>query len=265
MRVRILGKSPAWQDVDGACSGYLLEEDDFTLLLECGNGVFGKLRAHMDYVDLDACVISHCHADHTLDLVPYSYALSFAPRQQPVPVPPWPGTDHPARPQLHLPPGGEKVMRTVMTAWGMPALVEQAFASHEYDPDATLRLGPFEVRFRAVPHFVPAYAVEVVSTVSGGRFVYGSDCAPNDDLIEFATGADLFFVEATLPRPERAGPRGHLTAAEAGEAVHRAGVKRAVLTHISDEEDPVVALERAVETAGGIPVELAVADALYEL
>ncbi|WP_026911292.1 MBL fold metallo-hydrolase [Patulibacter minatonensis] len=85
--MRILGKSPAWQDVDGACSGYLVEEDGYTLLLDCGNGVFGKLRAHMDYVDLDACVISHCHADHTLDLVPYSYALSFAPRQQPVPVP----------------------------------------------------------------------------------------------------------------------------------------------------------------------------------
>ena len=39
MRVRILGKSPAWQDVDGACSGYLVEEDGYTLLLECGNGV----------------------------------------------------------------------------------------------------------------------------------------------------------------------------------------------------------------------------------
>ena len=39
-------------------------------------------------------VISHLHADHFLDLVPYSYALTYAPRQQPVPVPPWPGTDN---------------------------------------------------------------------------------------------------------------------------------------------------------------------------
>ena len=31
-------------------------------------------------------VISHLHADHFLDLVPYSYALTYAPRQQPVPV-----------------------------------------------------------------------------------------------------------------------------------------------------------------------------------
>ncbi|WP_084269941.1 MBL fold metallo-hydrolase [Patulibacter minatonensis] len=156
-------------------------------------------------------------------------------------------------------------MRTIMTAWGMPALVEQAFASSEYDPEGTLRLGPLEVRFRAVPHFVPAYAVEIRSTVTGGRFVFGSDCAPNEDLVEFATGADLFFVEATLPRPERAGPRGHLTAAEAGDAARRAGVAHAVLTHISDEEDPVVALERAVEAAGDVPVEMAVLGATYDL
>ena len=41
-------------------------------------------------------MISHLHADHFLDLVPYSYALTYAPRQQPVPVDRWPGTDTPA-------------------------------------------------------------------------------------------------------------------------------------------------------------------------
>lgn len=265
MRVRVLGKSPAWQDVDGACSGYLIEEGDFRLLLECGNGVFGKLRKQIDYTDLNACVISHCHADHTLDLVPYSYALAFAPRQQPVPVPPWPGTDRPARPDLHLPPGGLKVMRTIMTAWGMPDLVERAFAATEYDPDAVLECGPFRIRFRGVPHFLPAYAIEVTSTATGRRLVYGSDCAPNDELVEFAAGADLLLIEATLPRPERTGPRGHLTAGEAGDHARRAEVGRAVLTHISDEENRDVALEAAIAEAGTVPVEIAATDAVYDL
>ena len=39
----------------------------------------------VDYTELDAVLISHLHADHFLDLVPYSYALTYAPRQQPVP------------------------------------------------------------------------------------------------------------------------------------------------------------------------------------
>ena len=86
MQVTVLGKSPSWQDAAGACSGYLVQEDDFTLVLDCGNGVFSKLRPLCDYVDVNAVLISHLHADHFLDLVPFSYALCYAPRQQPVPV-----------------------------------------------------------------------------------------------------------------------------------------------------------------------------------
>ena len=91
MRVTVLGKSPSWQDAGGACSGYLIEHGESSLLLDCGNGVFSKLRLHRDYVDLDAVLISHMHADHFLDLVPFAYALTYAPRQQPVPVERWPG------------------------------------------------------------------------------------------------------------------------------------------------------------------------------
>ena len=72
MRIKVLGKSPAWQDAGGACSGYLLEEGDTTLLLECGNGVFAKLREHVDYTDVDAVLVTHLHADHFVDLVPCS-------------------------------------------------------------------------------------------------------------------------------------------------------------------------------------------------
>ena len=69
------------------------------MLLDCGNGVFSKLRRFRDYTTVDAVVISHLHADHFLDLVPFSYALTYAPRQQPMPVDRWPGTDQPGATQ----------------------------------------------------------------------------------------------------------------------------------------------------------------------
>ena len=99
----MLGKSPAWQDAGGACSGYLIEEGETSILLDCGNGVFGKLRERIDYIDVDAVVITHVHADHFIDLVPYAYGLLLAPRQQPVPVAGHPGTDTPARPAADRP------------------------------------------------------------------------------------------------------------------------------------------------------------------
>src|SRR5438046_117633 len=100
MRLTVLGKSPAWQDAGGACSGYLVEERDTAVVVDCGNGVFSKLRRFRDYTAVDAVIISHLHADHFLDLVPFAYALTYAPRQQPVAVDRWPGTDAPARPRL---------------------------------------------------------------------------------------------------------------------------------------------------------------------
>ena len=75
LKITVLGKSPAWQDAGGACSGYLVESESTTVLLDCGGGVFAKLRQHVDYTEVDAVVISHVHADHFIDLVPYSYGL----------------------------------------------------------------------------------------------------------------------------------------------------------------------------------------------
>ena len=49
MRLTILGKSPAWSDAGGACSGYLVEEGETKVVVDCGNGVFGKLRERVDY------------------------------------------------------------------------------------------------------------------------------------------------------------------------------------------------------------------------
>jgi ribonuclease BN (tRNA processing enzyme) len=69
-------------------------------------------------------------------------------------------------------------------------------------------------------------------------------------------------VEATLPRPERTGIRGHLTAAEAGDHGRRAGARRLVITHISDELDAAWAREEARRTFGG-DVEVAVEGAVY--
>jgi ribonuclease BN (tRNA processing enzyme) len=263
MRLTVLGKSPSWQDVGGACSGYLVEEGDTAVLVDCGNGVFAKMRERIDYVDLDAVVISHLHADHFLDLVPYSYALTYAPRQQPVPVDRWPGTDDPARPLLYAPPRARDTFRRVVGAWGNDDLIENAFDLHEYDQWDEPQIGPIAFRFRAVPHFTETYAMCIRSAATGGQIVYGADTSPTDALVDFARGADLMIVEATLPRPERTGQRGHLTPREAGEHGRAAGASRLVLTHISDELDWEWARREAAEAFGG-PVEVAREGATYE-
>jgi len=264
VRITVVGKSPSWQDADGACSGYLVEEGPIALLVDCGSGVFAKLRRFRDYCSIDAVVISHLHADHFLDLVPYAYALTYAPRQQPVPVDGWPGTDSPARPVLHAPHGAREIFRTIVGCWGNADLIDNAFEIREYDPTETVEVGALRLRFHHVPHYVETSAVEVSSTNGSGRFTFGADTSPNEELIQFAEGTDLLIIEATLPRPEREGPRGHLTPSEAGEHGRRAGARRLVITHISDELDLKWAKEEAEKAFGG-PVEVAREGAVYEV
>ena len=251
MRLTVLGKSPSWQDADGACSGYLVEEDGLRLLLDCGSGVFAKLRAVTDYHAVDVIVISHLHADHFIDLVPYAYALTFGPRRRETP------------PVLHAPPGSIECWRRVVGAWGNEDLIEAAFAIREYDPAETLHAGPLTIRFLPVPHFLPANAIEFVAA-AGGRFTFGADHGPSPELCEFARGTDLLMLEATLLAPERAGMRGHITAAEAGEHAAKAEAARLLITHISDELDLEVARGDAERTFGR-PVELALAGASYDV
>ncbi|MGE5617622.1 MAG: MBL fold metallo-hydrolase [Candidatus Woesearchaeota archaeon] len=263
MKITVLGKSPAWQDAHGACSGYLVEEDGYALVLDCGNGVFSKLREHVDYVDVDSVLISHLHADHFLDLVPFSYALTYAPRQQPVPVAGWPGTSAPARPELHAPPGGRETFQRIAACWQSQELVESAFSLREYAHDDELEAGPFRIRFCEVPHYVRTFAVEILSP-AGSRLTYSADCSPNEELVSFAHGTDLLLIEATLPRPERTGQRGHLTPSEAGDHGRRAAAKRLVITHFSDELDRDWLMAQAADGFGGA-VELARDGAHYTL
>ena len=80
MRITVLGKSPSWQDADGAVG-----PSDPGGGIPCAArlrapGVFGKLRGSCDYGDgRHGPGHAHLPADHILDLVPFASGLRFAP------------------------------------------------------------------------------------------------------------------------------------------------------------------------------------------
>lgn len=252
MELTVLGKSPAMPDAGGAQSGYLITHGGFTLLLECGGGVFAKLRALADPLAVDAVLISHLHADHTLDLLPFSFSL--ADRL---------GGEKPPRPPLWAPPGGRSALGAFASALGMDDQIAVGFSLREYEPVEPLGLGPFTVTFRQVPHYIPTWACDV-RCVDGSRLTYGADCGPNDAVVELARDTPMLMLEATEgPGPhEGVGERGHLTAAEAGALARRAGAGRLLLTHYSDLFD-AEALRTAAQGAFDGTVEMATERARY--
>jgi len=243
MQITILGKSPSWADVGGACSGYLLESAGTKLLVDCGSGVFGKLREQTDYAGIDAIVISHFHGDHCLDLMPYAYALTYSPR--------WSPSNPAPRPKLFVPAGGSDLLCQIAGVLGPGDAIVNAFEVSEYGPQDVVAVGDLELRFCPVPHFIPTFAISATAAGEEGRFVFGADCGPNQALIDFAQGSDLLLIESTLRAGDDDEPRVHLTAAEAGEHGRAANVGQLVLTHISDELDQAVSVAEASTAFGG--------------
>lgn len=252
MQLTVLGKSPAWSDAGGACSGYLVTEGETAILLDCGNGVFGKLREHVGYRDVDAVVISHLHGDHLLDLVPFAYALTLSPSA---------GEGGP-RPRLLAPEGANIFFRRLAGTWGDEELITGAFSLEEYEPSSAHGVAGIGIRSHPVPHIGATHSIELTAP-SGARIVFGADGRYSDELIAAAAGADLLVAEATLPDLDPSQDV-HMSAEEAGRLARVAGVTRLVLTHISDELDAERSRELAAAEFGG-PVEVAAGGVSYEV
>jgi len=250
LRVTILGAGPACPNAGGACAGYLFERGETKLLLDCGPGVLGQLQKHIHYRQLSAVVITHLHHDHFFDLIPLRYGLKYGPYKGDL-----------RRPHLYLPPGGTQTLMAVIHPIDpSPTFFSEIFQVEEFDQTRDLSVGDLILRFALVKHCIPAYAVAV-----GRKVAFSSDTGPCDELVALAQGADLFICEATLPtREEWPEEWCHLSAREAGEMAHRAGVKRLILTHTWDGVDKARLIAEAKRSFAG-PVEVAVEGMIYDI
>lgn len=239
----VLGSGVAWANPGGVCSGYLVQAGTARVLVDCGSGVLGRLRAKLDPHELDAVVVSHMHPDHYMDLVGLRYGVKYGGL----------GGDRPLT--VLLPPGGCDVLAGLgMAIDRNPGFFAEVFALAEYDPDTPLHVSDLTVTFRRVQHYVPSFAMRFA--VDGRSLVYSSDSAPCSELVEHARGADALLCEAAMLHPGQDEPdplkRGHLTASEAGEVARRAGVRRLLITHAPlDPTDPDRAAREAATQFDG--------------
>lgn len=75
MKLTVLGKYGPYPAVGGATSGYLLETEKTSFVLDMGSGVFSRLEDKIAPEKVDCVIISHFHADHCADLPIFGYYL----------------------------------------------------------------------------------------------------------------------------------------------------------------------------------------------
>lgn len=237
--IEVLGSGAAWPSASRACAGLLVESGETRLLVDCGTGVFERLRARMPPEDVGHIIVSHIHFDHIADLIPFRYFLAFEARPE-----------HP--PKLHLPPGAsDKLRKIVEPVDPDPDFFTAAFATSEYEPDGELRIGDLSITFHETRHPVETFAMRLASE-GGEAVVYSADTGWLPSLADFAEGADLFICEATWADGE-GNPGIHLSAPEAGRLAHMAGAKKLALTHLP-EPRAKASVDAAQKEFGG-PIE----------
>lgn len=239
MKLTILGTSAAYPGLNTPCSGYLVQGGNRNIVIDCGSGALGNLQAHLNLRSVSDIIITHMHADHFFDLVPYRYALKY-------------GLTGPkaSRPRLHLPPGGTEILDQVVSPFAeCNTFFSDVFEISEYNTGRPLQLGHFVVRFVAVRHYIPTYALSITSS---RKLAYTSDSGLCPELLQVAKDADLFLCNAgRCLGADITHLWGHLLPEEAGTLAKEASVKRLIITHLWPSCDQALSLQKASNAFGG--------------
>jgi ribonuclease BN (tRNA processing enzyme) len=244
VKVTVLGCSGSIPGPDSPASGYLIEADDYRIVLDLGHGAFGALQRYVRPVDVDAIVVTHLHADHCIDLTAYIVSLRYG------------GEGHRAvGPEGRIPLIGPAGTRDRIGAAYDPLArklgLQELFG---FSTPASGELGPFALSFATVNHPIPTTAVRI--THDDRSLVYSADTGESPELISLAHGADVFLCEASFAPDDEYVPDLHLTGRQAGEHANKAGVDRLIVTHVPPWTSPELQASEAAEEFHGV-VELA--------
>jgi ribonuclease BN (tRNA processing enzyme) len=238
MKLTVLGGCGAWPAAGEACSGYLVDQGGFRLLVDPGYAILPRLLTHTAAEEIDAVLVSHGHPDHCADLHPLLRARAFNDDRVP------------ALPVHALP----NALDAILALDGSGSL-RDAYELREFTPGSRLEIGPFQVETWLLPHSVPNAGLRM--TAGGQVLSYTGDTGPSPDLIALARDADVFLAESTYAEQVP----GHLSrylssARQAGENAANAGVGRLVVTHLWPGTDPEL-IEEAARAMFSGPLDVA--------
>jgi ribonuclease BN (tRNA processing enzyme) len=232
MKLTVIGYWGGFPGKNEATSGYLLEEQNFKLLVDCGSGVISQLQNYVNPEELDAVITSHYHNDHVSDIGALQYArLIKGYLGHKFPILPIYGHSEDQE-------GFKKFTYNNVTI------------GKAYNPNQSLTIGPFTISFLKTNHPVTCFAMRIQT--SDANIVYTADTSYKDEFVPFAKGADLLVCECNLYAGMDGEKAGHMTSTNAGVLAEKAQVRQLLLTHLPHFGDHDDLLNQVKEKYNGI-------------
>jgi ribonuclease BN (tRNA processing enzyme) len=212
MKLTVIGQWGGYPKAGEASTGYLLQHNDYNLLIDCGSGVLSHLQHHVEATDLDAVLLSHYHPDHVADIGVLQHALLI---------------------QYFL--GKNKGTLPVYThredQRGFETITyKDLMKAHEYKEDSSLSIGPFTVTFVKTMHPVPCYGMRIEA--DGKALFYTADSAYREEFVSFGQDADVLLCECNFYGGMNSSNAGHMTSLDAGKLAHKTNAGKLILTHL---------------------------------
>ncbi|GAB3009821.1 MBL fold metallo-hydrolase [Amycolatopsis acidiphila] len=224
----------------GRSSGYLLHAPSGLVLIDCGPGVVSALDRAGQLPDIRAVVITHAHADHSLDVTAFAYAAQY-------PTPQY------SRPTLLAPAHTLDLFDELDRLYRVPSIesltspIAHAFEAKALPMDGTTGIALLPgVPVFSYParHAVPSAALRF--QLPDAAVAFSSDTGPTDAVVAAATDSTVFVCEATYPdKPPARDEQGHLSAGQAGRLAERAGAETLLLAHMTNPANSLATIEQA--------------------
>lgn len=211
----------AYPTKEMATSSYLLESNQFKLLIDIGSSSFQNLSKIMEPTDLDAVILTHYHHDHIADLGVLQYAYQLKPILEGV---------NPKHLHIYAHQNGD-----IFPSLTMP----NVSTGHAYQVDETLRIGPFKITFLKTIHPVICYALRIEDKYTKKVMVFTADSAYLADFITFAKDVNLFLADGMLLDGNENHPA-HMTSAQVAKIAELANVEKVVLTHLPPQQQELL-------------------------
>ncbi|MGI2328678.1 MBL fold metallo-hydrolase [Planococcus sp. YIM B11945] len=231
MNITPVGIWGAFPNKNEATSSFLLEQDGFRCLFDCGSGVVSAVQNYTELREIDAIAISHYHADHIADIGVFQHAAMIG-----MQLKEW---------ETLVPIYAHNRDKEAFGKLTFKGVTE----GRALNVDQPVQIGPWEVSFCETIH--PVYCLAMKFSANGKSVVFTADTSWQEKLIEFSQEVDLLVAESNLYEKYIGIIEGHMSGSQAGTLAARANAGKLLLTHLPQYGNLEEILQAAKETYKG--------------